>query len=114
MIKDDRCTIRLVRPSRYQDRIRSYRILLNGKDAGKIANDSTLEIRAPSGSTTIEARIDWGRSRPLTINTAPGETVEIEVRNRWGIGMALWASTFGKNTYLLLTPRSMAAAGQAS
>jgi hypothetical protein len=105
MAEDNLCTIRLVRPAAYADLIRSYKILLNGKPAGSIANKGTLEIAAPAGPNTVEARIDWGRSEPLTINAAPHQTVEIEVRNHWGPLLALWAITFGKNSYLVLTQR---------
>jgi hypothetical protein len=105
MAEDNTCTIRLVRPSLYVDRIRSYRIMLDGKNIGKIGNNGTLEIAAPAGSIIIEARIDWARSEPLIIETVPHQTVEIEVRNHWGAARGLWAITFGRGSYLLLTPR---------
>ena len=44
-----------------------------------------------------------GRSRPLTIEAAPRQKIEIEVVNNWGALLSLWAITFGKNTYLKLT-----------
>jgi hypothetical protein len=109
MAEHDMCTIRLVRPALLIDRIRSYQILLNGKKAGKIRHNSTLEIRIPAGPVTIEARLDWARSQPLTMNAVPGQTLEIEVRNHWGATRALWAVTFGRDSYLLLTPRPVAA-----
>ena len=79
--------------------------MFDRKDVGKIGNNSTLEIAAPAGSMTIEARIDWARSQPLTIKTVPHQTFEIEVRNHWGASRALWAITFGRGSYLLLTPQ---------
>jgi hypothetical protein len=106
---EDICTIRFVRSSTYADSIRSYKILLNGKVAGSIGNGGVLEIAAPAGAITIEAKIDWARSRPLTINAAPHQTIEIEVSNHWGALLSLWAITFGKNSYLLLTQRPTAA-----
>jgi hypothetical protein len=111
MAEGNMCTIRVIRPSLLADRIRSYLILLNGKVAGSIGNNSTVEIAAPAGAITIEAKIDWGRSNALTINTVPGQTIEVEVRNYWGPLLALWAITFGKNSYLRLTQRSAAATG---
>ncbi|MGZ5875893.1 MAG: hypothetical protein ACXWKP_27775 [Bradyrhizobium sp.] len=105
MIEDNMCTLRLVRPSLYVDRFRSYKILLNGKKAGRIGNDRTLEIVAPAGSITIEAKMDWTRSQPLTINTMPRQTFELEVRNQWGAARRLWSISFGRNSYLLVTPR---------
>ena len=109
MIDNSMCTIRLVRPALLIDIVRSYRILLNGKIAGKIRHDSTLEVRVPAGPVTIEARLDWTRSQPLTIHAVPGQTIEIEVRNHWGASRALWAISFGRNSYLLLTPRPVTA-----
>ena len=109
MAQDGTCTIRVVRPSLLADTLRSYKILLNGTVAGRIAANSTLEITAPAGAITVEARIDWGRSNALTINSVPGQTIEIEVRNYWGPLLALWAITFGKNSYLRLTQRTAAA-----
>ena len=109
MAEDNLCTIKLVRPPQYADMLRSYEILLNGKNVGTIGRNGVLEIPAPAGAITIEATIDWGRSRPLSINTVPHQTVEIEVRNRWGALLAPWAISFGKNSYLSLTPRSTAA-----
>ena len=109
MSEDNLCTIRLVRPPQFADMLRSYEIVLNGKSAGMIEPNSILEISTPAGAITIEAKIDWGRSRPLSIQTVPHQTVEIEVRNHWGVLLAPWAISFGKNSYLSLTPRSTAA-----
>jgi hypothetical protein len=108
------CSIRIIRPTQAVDVLRSYRILLNGKDAGKISHNSVLEIATPAGEITVEAKIDWARSQPLTMNTVPGQAIEIEVRNRWGALLGLWAITFGKNSYLLLTPRPAVMAAAAS
>ena len=105
MTEDNMCTIRLARPSLLVDVLRSYRILVNGREAGKIGNNGTLEIRVPAGPVTIEARLDWVRSQPLKIDAVPGQTIEIEVRNHWGASRALWAISFGRNSYLVLTPR---------
>ena len=73
---------------------------------GSIARDSVLDLEVPSGSLTIEARIDWGRSRSLTIEAMPGKRFDIEVSNHWGALCALWAITFGYRSYLTLKPNS--------
>jgi hypothetical protein len=106
MSANDLCTIRFVRPSGYADWIRSYTLRVNGKDVGAIRNGGTLEVTVASGVTTIEAEIDWAKAKPLTVTTAPRQTIEVEVSNRWGAWLALWAVTFGRKEYLLLTPRS--------
>jgi hypothetical protein len=43
-----------------------------------------------AGSHAVEARIDWARSRPLTIRIDEGETVEIEVSLGWRGLRAFW------------------------
>src|SRR5579883_2414869 len=75
------CSVRIVRHSGYRDRWRRYRIYANGAEMGTIARDSILDIKVPCGQVTIEARIDWGRSLPLTIEAMPNRNVEIEVFN---------------------------------
>ena len=96
------CTLRLVRRSQFADRLRSYKIFINGSQVGIIARNSVLDLEVPSGPLTIEARIDWGRSRPLNIATTPHERIEIEVSNRWNALLAIWAITFGSRDYLTL------------
>jgi hypothetical protein len=102
------CTIRFVRPRGYADWIRSYTIRVNGKEVGAIRNGGTLEVKVALGVTTVEAEIDWAKAKPLTITTAPHQTIEIEVSNRWSAFLSLWAVTFGRNEYLTLTQLSPA------
>ena len=96
------CLLRIIRRSGYADRIRAYKIFINGTEVGTIARNSVRDFEIPSGPVTIEARIDWGRSQPLTVEAKPGETIEIEVANRWGALLGLWAITFGFRSYLTL------------
>ncbi len=97
-----RSTLRLIRRSGYRDRFRSYKILINGIEAGTIARDTVLELEVPSGPVTIEARIDWGRSRPLIVDVPPMGTIEVEVSHNPKPRPALWEITFGFRTYLTL------------
>jgi hypothetical protein len=96
------CMLRLVRGSGYADSLRRYKIFINGAQVGTIARDAILDLEVPSGPLTIEARIDWGRSQPLTIEATPDQRIELEVLNHWGALRALWGITFGFRTYLTL------------
>jgi hypothetical protein len=95
------CILKVWR-SGYMDRLRSYKIFVNGTQVGTIARNTVLDIEIPSGLLTIEARIDWGRSRPLTIEATPDQKIEVEVSNHWGALLGLWAITFGFRSYLAL------------
>ena len=99
------CMLRFVRGSGYADWLRQYKIFINGAQVGALARNSALDVEVPSGALTIEARVDWGRSEPLTIEAAPGQRIEIEVSNHWGALLALWGSTFGFRSYLTLKRR---------
>jgi hypothetical protein len=96
-------TLRLIRRAEYEDALRAYKIYVNGKQVGAIARDSVLDIEVPSDPFTLEARLDWGRSRPMRIEAAPEPKIEIEVSNNWGVWLAIWAATFGFRSYLKLT-----------
>jgi hypothetical protein len=102
MVTGATCMLRIVRRSEFADVFRSYKIFINGTAVGSIAHDSVLDLEVPSGPLTIEARVDWGRSRPLAIEAVPGKKIEIEVSNHWGALLSLWAVTFGYRSYLML------------
>jgi hypothetical protein len=101
----EECELRIVRRSQYADAFRRYRIFANGKQVGTIARNEVLDIRLPSGIATIEATIDWGTSQPLRIELAPDKRTVVEVANKWGATLSLWAITFGRRSYLVLRER---------
>ena len=96
------CMLRFVRRSGSADWLRRYKIFINGAEVGTIGRNSFLDLDVPCGPLTIEARIDWGRSQPLTIEATPDRRTEIEVSNNWGALLGLWGVTFGFRTYLTL------------
>jgi hypothetical protein len=102
MLSNNACQVRFVRHSQSVDMFRSYELFINRVRIGSIARGASLEVEVPSGSLTIEGRIDWARSRPLTIEAAPNQKIEIEVSNHWGAMLGLWAITFGFRSYLEL------------
>ena len=96
------CKLKVVRRGGFTDRLRSYKIFVNDQQLGTIDHDAVLNLEVASGPLKVEARIDWTKSRPLKIEAAPGQVIEIEVSNRQGILLALWGATFGFRSYLVL------------
>jgi hypothetical protein len=94
--------LRIVRHGGYADFLRSYKIFVNDVTAGTISRNAVLDLEVPSGRLKIEARVDWGRSQPLVVDAAPGQTITVEVSNHWGAWLSLWAITFGARSYLEL------------
>jgi hypothetical protein len=94
--------LKIVRQGGYSDTLRSYKIFVNDDLVGNVARNSVLDLDVPSGAVKVQARIDWGRSRPLVVNAAPNQTIEVEVSNNWGPLLGIWGATFGAGSYLLL------------
>ena len=101
-----RATLILRRGGGYADRMRAYRILIDGADAGEVRRNDRVVLDVPAGPVTVQARIDWARSKPMQLTLGDGEEAEIEVSNTHGAILAVWAITFGMNNYLTLTRRS--------
>jgi hypothetical protein len=100
--------LKIIRHGGYTDRLRLYKIFVNDEHVGNIGHNSVLDLEVPSGAVKVQARIDWGRSRPLDLNTSPNQTIELEVSNHWGPFLVLWGATFGAGSYLLLKQLSPA------
>ena len=104
MQADRICDVRVVRHSGYADTLRRYKIHVNGEVVGSIARNIVLDLKVPSGPVTIEASIDWGRSEPLVVECSPGRPVVVEVANKWGVLLGIWAVSFGRKSYLVVRP----------
>lgn len=105
-------TIRIIRRAGLADEARPCEIFVNGAAVGIVEPDSALDFPVPSGLLTVEARIEWADSRPLTIKTAPGQRVDLELSRRGGPWLALWARAFPTENYLALTQRAFTPAAQ--
>ena len=46
----------------WRDRIRDYRIFIDGTEAGRVRHGSTWKLAVPPGPHYIRMAIDWGRS----------------------------------------------------
>ena len=104
MTDPNACELRVTRGHQFTDRLRDYKIFVNGSEVGTVSAGSELDVEVPSGPLAIEARIDWARSQPFNVDALPGDTIAVEVSNRWSPLTALWAITFGSRNYLTVKP----------
>jgi hypothetical protein len=79
------CMLRIVRGSGYADRLRDYKIFVNGAQLATLARDAAINLEVPCGPLTIEARLDWGRSEPLMIVATPDEKSKSRSRTIGGL-----------------------------
>jgi hypothetical protein len=83
---DSKTKIILSRPSQWMNRIRGYKVLINGQQIGVIKNGATEEYTIEPGANTIECKLDWCASRTVPLTIQPGETVYMKVSS----GMKLY------------------------
>ncbi len=92
------------RISEFENRARKIKIELNGELAVTIKNGETLELDIPSGTHTIQAKIDWCSSNLLELEA--NDTSSIEVVLSSGEGSSLYRVIFKLKEYLKLTNTS--------
>jgi hypothetical protein len=97
-------TIEIQRASKYTDRVRAYKVHVDGKEVGTIKNGETAEFQVAPGTHEVKLTIDWTSSPPLTIDAPPGGAVRLTCAPRANPFTALWFATVGKNRYLKLEP----------
>jgi hypothetical protein len=69
--------IRLKRDSGFTDRLRAYKVILNGNAIGEIKNGEEREFNVASGRHQLYLKIDWCRSNIIDFETH-GNLVEFE------------------------------------
>ena len=70
--------IRVKRSTSYVDRIRAYRILVDGQEMARLDAGQSVDLPVVSGRHTIVAKIDWCSSPTLNVTICDGETVNFE------------------------------------
>jgi hypothetical protein len=71
--------IKVKRKSEYANLIRDYKILLDGKPIGTIADGETKEFNIEDGKHTLRATIDWCSSQDIVVYSDQGKTLNITV-----------------------------------
>ena len=54
-------------------------IYINGKSLHAIPNNSSRTFEIETGTHTLSAAIDWGKSNKLTITVVEGQTLDVEI-----------------------------------
>lgn len=70
-------TLIVRRDKGYADKLRYYRIMLDGLEIGQIAEGTELRQDISEGPHVVEAKIDWCGSQPLEFHALAGDQVVI-------------------------------------
>jgi hypothetical protein len=101
-------TVILARPKQWSDRLRSYRVLVDGAEVGRLSPIAELRIELPEGEHEVVAKIDWARSNRLSMLIRAGEVTELEVganARGWLLLFGIYFATVGFWQYLYLRHR---------
>lgn len=60
-----------------RDILRSYKVVVDDEQVGTIKRGQRLELPVAAGRHVLTLAIDWCRSRPLQLDLAAGESVEL-------------------------------------
>lgn len=98
-------SLTITRDKGYADRLRAYKVVLNGERIGEIRNGETKEFSICPGKHTLSLKIDWCGSDTAEFAVDREEKLAFQVksnlRGKPGF-LSLWYVLFARNSYLLL------------
>ena len=62
----------------FRDILRAYRIIVDGREVGKINRNSEIRIPVSAGKHAVQLKIDWCSSSELIISVADGISMALE------------------------------------
>jgi hypothetical protein len=86
----------------WRDRVRAYRIFIDGTEAGRVRHGATWKLAVPPGSHRMRLAIDWGRSPEAGFDVQPGETACFRCGPSAGSWRILYDMTIGWGRYISL------------
>ncbi|HLD18480.1 MAG TPA: hypothetical protein VJB90_00515 [Candidatus Nanoarchaeia archaeon] len=96
--------VRIKRDSGYADRIRAYKIVLDGDIVEEIKNGQQLELNVSPGRHQLYLKIDWCRSNVVDFEIN-GNAIEFECESNLRglkILLSILYSTFLRSQYIWL------------
>ena len=63
--------------SGWRDRLRSYRVVLDGAVVARVRNRGTVALHVSPGSHEVEVAIDWVRTAPVASTVAADQEIRL-------------------------------------
>ncbi|WP_409295856.1 hypothetical protein V1498_20350 [Peribacillus sp. SCS-26] len=82
MVNTSEAAVTITRTSQFANKMRAYRIFLDGEEAGKIKNGETKKLEVRAGTHTLELEIDGCRSERIEFMAGTGEEIRFETGSR--------------------------------
>jgi hypothetical protein len=98
-------SLTIMRDSGYADRIRKYKVVLDGAVAGHVSNEKTKTFSVSPGHHHLRMKIDWCGSKPVEFTATEEDAVTFQARSNlrgFKVFSALWYILFDRESYILL------------
>lgn len=82
----------IIRNAEYVNRIRTYRIYLDGVKLGSVANGAAKEFTIPAGQHQVYAKIDWCYSPTISFEVKEQETKTYQIGAFPNANWLVWVS----------------------
>jgi hypothetical protein len=67
------------------DRLRGYKVVIDGAAMGRIRNGETVSFEVSPGSHEVQMRMDWKRSEPFRVEATNDTPTRLVVRPTYGV-----------------------------
>src|SRR5580692_7455763 len=97
-------SLRVVRASGPIDRLRAYKIVLDGKPIGTIRDGEVKQLQVAPGQHELSLRVDWCGSNVCQFSLGDSKEIAFHVRSNLRGSRHLsgiWYTFFARNSYLL-------------
>lgn len=101
----DEAQITIRRGKSYADRLRAYKVVLDGLAVASVRAGESVTVPVTAGSHAIRLRVDWCGSEEVRFEAQVGESIAFECGNSltgWRIFLVLFYVIFRSNQYLWL------------
>ncbi len=87
----------------YRDRVRRYKVLVDGVERGALGEGEQIEVPVAPGAHTFRAAIDWTGSRTVPVEVRPGQTVRFSIEPNGGV-WSQFVQIFTRSGWIKVTP----------
>ena len=88
--------------SNWQDKLRDYIVLVDGKKIANVSNGSEVEFEVEPGKHTVQLKIDWCYSPEFDVMVSANESVGFECGPNAKPYLVLLYITLWRNKYIWL------------
>lgn len=99
--------LRLNRTRAYADKMRAYKVVVDGDVIGEIRNGESMGFDVAPGSHNLVLTIDWCRSREVPFEASSGVDVAFDLSPRargWAVLLSLYVVLFKRTDYVNIQP----------